>query len=406
LRLWYRITPAEAAPEVTLKPEVKVDEPIQPPPPPSPPPKVTSPPPPQTMPDDAAVNVTSRNQQRASLVDITRSLQCWNSPPKKESAPERPDLISPAKRRKRDKPIPVKIQKPIAPKPPPPPPPPPLPTAAAPNIFDVTRPEEFSCSTPIPTPVNNPAVPAVELKEADNPVENLSTDADGNTKPFDWLPKAVFNLDDRALLAKRLQRIIPSVPGKDNDDDDNTTAAAVESATIKTEEPEADMDPIESKMEEEEEKTTTTKEPDDVSIKADSETLLDPLTICTSTADEDNQTTDDVVHDSIGALDLSGSSSRSDHSADPSPSPASASGSSPGASSSTVKIGPHPFFMTPSSIYIQSQDESSSSSKTKKVIKKQKKKMLWDLFQPTSPAPSGSLLSLIQQQRPISKPSN
>lgn len=361
MRLWYRITPAETTPEVTVKPEVKVEEQPNPP-------KVTTPPP-QTTPEDA-VNITSRNQppQRASLVDITRSLQCWNSTPKKEPAPERiGDLISPAKRRKRDKPIPVKRPPPIAPTAKPPPPPP----VSTTTIFDPTRPEEFSCSTPIPAGI----VQAVKGTE--------DADSDANNKPLDWLPKAVFDLDDRALLAKRLQNIIPS--------DDVVT--------IKTEEPEA----VDEKATTESPVVVVQTPP----TKEQPETLLDPLTIVTSTTDDPAE---EAVHDSVGALDLSGSSSRSD--ADPSPSPAAAaSGSSPVGSSSTTKIGPHPFFMTPSSIYIQQQQQQEDGVCKKE--KKKKKKMLWDLFQPSSPAPNGSLLSLIQKQQqrpilpaPVSKPSN
>ena len=336
MRLWYRITPAETVQaEVTVKLEEQCS-----------PPKVTSsPPPPQTTPEDA-ITVRSHQPQRASLVDITRSLQCWNSTPKKEPASERiGDLISPAKRRKRDKPIPVK-------RPPPPPPPAiaPAKPAVPTTIFDPTRPEEFSCSTPIPAGI----LPAVKPTD--------DSDPDGNNKPLDWLPKAVFDLDDRALLAKRLKNIIPS-------------------GDVKTEE----SQPVD------ETPKSPTKEP---------ESLLNPLTICTSTGDDPAE---EAVHDSVGALDLSGSSSRSD--TDPSPSPATPSnGTSPG--SSSTKMGPHPFFMTPSSIYIQ-QPEGVNETKRKK-----KKKMLWDLFQPSSPAPNGSLLSLIQQQQrpilpaPVSKPSN
>lgn len=144
-------------------------------------------------------------------------------------------------------------------------------------IFD--RSTEFSCSTPLP-------------------------EAETKVKPSAWLPKAVFDLDDRDLFAKRLQKITK-------------------------EESEPSGTPVEAKEDERSEETEKPAEPMSPSSP------LNPLRICVTP--EPSGGANEAVHDSIGALDLSGSS-KSDGETSQTQQP------SPG--TSAVKT-PHPYFMTP-----------------------------------------------------------
>lgn len=260
--------------------------------------------------------------KRASLVDITskRSWQCGNGGAERSAK---------AKRRKRTE----KIQRPESV------------TDLYPNkmttIFDESRPAEFSCSTPIPAPVT----------------ESESTT--GNQKVQNWLPKAVFDLDDRALFAKRLQRITNP----------------------------AEQFRPESKIEQEQEEKP----------------LLDPLRICVTSAE--TNAGNDEIHDSIGALDLSGS--KCDSSTDSTSAPLSAGSCRSSSPVGPSKMGPHPYFMTPSAVYhhVQQQDPAQSMAALAAAAAAQSTNKIpgtdqdpWDLFQLKSPAhgsQSKSLLSLL-----------
>ena len=74
--------------------------------------------------------------------------------------------------------------------PPPPPPPPPTPATAA----QETTPADAAAA----------AVPSGDSQNDDDDDDDDDDDSDKSTKP--WLPKAVFDLDDRDLLARRLRR--------------------------------------------------------------------------------------------------------------------------------------------------------------------------------------------------------
>ena len=183
------------------------------------------------------------------------------------------------------------------------------------TVFDSHNPAEFCCSTPIPA----------------HPVSGVESGDEVERSIKNWLPKAVFDLDDKALFAKRLLRetVIPS--GRKPSD----------------ETPSADQDPkkVEPKLELNDQNDTP-KRNEDVpasgrkSAGSPEDALMNPLRICVSP--------DEEVHDSIGALDLSGRSDSTDTSPRsgslPAAGPVSA---SPGRNCS----GPHPYFMTPSALY-------------------------------------------------------
>ena len=140
-----------------------------------------------------------------------------------------------------------------------------------------------------------------------------------------WLPKAVFDLDDRDLWAKRLQRetagIAESDEVKENEAKEPSVAHAVKEEIL--EQPVAVSSPL------------------SVKVPADE-------------SDQNGMDSPDV-HDSIGALDLSGRSG--DSSSDsPVPEPSSpVKVTSPNGiaskSPSGRNYGPHPYFLTPSAIY-------------------------------------------------------
>lgn len=353
LRLWYRIVPSVAA----VKEEEEI---IQR--------KVTPP-------TEEVVKTKGQggNQQRASLVDIT-SKRSWQVNGKDERK---------CKRRKRssasEKQGEKMIQKecPAVDS---------LVVPSAKTIFDETRTAEFSCSTPIPS-------------AGSVPVEN--TDAESN-KIQNWLPKAIFDLDDRALFAKRLQRITEFQPEAKED-------SAVETPM---------EEPIKTEIPEPTKKIDVSSPPKELAV---------PLRICVTPTTEAAEP-EDEVHDSIGALDLSGS--KGDSSTDVS-SPLSAGSCRSSASpvGSASKVGPHPYFMTPSAVYhhVQQQDPAQSmaalatmaaqqSTKPSPLSsrrsegdqpKSQPNKPIWDLFQQhirpssahstnTSQPASQSLLSLLK----------
>lgn len=267
---------------------------------------------------------------RASLVDIT-SKRSWEA---NNTAADRP-----AKRRKKEKP--AKIQRPAAP----------LPEEPAhqtaedvksntATIFDDdVRPSEFSCSTPIPAGNANTHSTVPEEPEV------------GSTKLLNWLPKAVFDLDDRALFAKRLQRekIITT----------NTPAAAEE-----PEAPKSSAIPPVVKSEPPEDEDEDGNKP------------LDPLHICVPSDDPKDPAEEEEVHDSIGALDLSGSKSdASSSSASPLSSGSICSPRSGPAAPSSSSAGPHPYFMTPSAVYQQSSGTAPPTATSASSAP------LWDLMQ-------------------------
>ena len=298
-----------------------------------------------------------KTNQRASLVDIT-SKRSWQLNGKEERKCKR------RKRSQSEKQSEKIIQRQ-----------PPVDSLAlvpsAKTIFDDTRTAEFSCSTPIPS--------AGSVDNADSESNKIQN----------WLPKAVFDLDDRALFAKRLQRITEFQP--EAKEDSAPTQSAEE--PVKTE-----------KLPE-----TPTK------VVASPKELagpLNPLRICvtppTAGGPEDCE-----IHDSIGALDLSGS--KGDSSTDVS-SPVSAGSCRSSASpvgSSTSKVGPHPYFMTPSAVYhhVQQQDPAQSMAALAAAAARPRRsegdepksqQPIWDLFQhihrpPASAQPaSQSLLSLLK----------
>ena len=312
LRLWYRITPSVPSPSSSAPAVIKKEvEPEQPEP------------------------IQQQQQPRASLVDITSKRTSWEL----NSSADRP-----AKRRKRDKP--AKIQRPASS----------VPAAEetlpdttatdekGSTIFDDVRSAEFSCSTPIPAGSAN--APALHPEESEI----------GSTKLLNWLPKAVFDLDDRALFAKRLERekVIAT--------DSATTPGAAE-------EPEAPNPCVAVKSE----------PPHPENDEDDGNKPLDPLHICVPSDDQHPQDEKDPaeeVHDSNGALDLSGSKSDvSSSSASPHSSGSICSPRTSGPAASGSSTGPHPFFMTPSAVYQNHQPPSSSSASPSAATP------LWDLMQ-------------------------
>ncbi|KAI9560324.1 hypothetical protein GHT06_014341 [Daphnia sinensis] len=275
-----------------------------------------------------------KGNQRASLVDIT-SKRSWQCNGKDERL---------AKRRKRPQKI-AKIQK--------------TESVPAKTIFDEARTAEFSCSTPIP-----PAV--VEETTESNKIHN-------------WLPKAVFDLDDRALFAKRLQRITNP-----------------------------------SNFRPEEVAPPSTEKSDPQPPVVDKDAQLIPLRICvTPEPPTASGHPEDEIHDSIGALDLSGSKGDSSDASSPLSAGSCRSIASPVGSSS--KMGPHPYFMTPSAVYhhVQQQDPAQSmavlaaaaaqrnSSRSEDDVHK-----AWDLFHirpstahSSQPATHQSLLNLLKSKQ-------
>lgn len=179
-------------------------------------------------------------------------------------------------------------------------------------IFDDARPAEFSCSTPIPTP-----------DQAEAPGSKV--------KSTTWLPKAVFDLDDRDLFAKRLQKITKEEPATEED-------------TVK---PELPDEPEAPEVSVNDAPRTPPMAQKDEPMELSPSSPLDPLRICVTPEPAAapaaaSEATSDQVHDSIGALDLSGSSKGSDcDAASPQPSPGTST------TSAVAKSGPHPFFMTP-----------------------------------------------------------
>jgi len=225
-------------------------------------------------------------------------------------------------------------------------------------MFDSSHPAEFCCSTPIP------ALPAGSGVESGDEVERSIKN---------WLPKAVFDLDDKALFAKRLLRetIIPSgrkLPDQLAADDDDNKVAAVKRKLVHEV---VDV----SKAEDEEGEASgrnCAASPDD--------NLMNPLRICVS-ADEEEE-----VHDSIGALDLSG---RSDSDSSPRSGSLPAAPVAVSASPGRNCAGPHPYFMTPSALYtslelLKRPAESASARKHPPGSK-----LCWsDLFSPSSVQPA------------------
>lgn len=318
LRLWYRISPT-----------IKEEEPIQ---------RKATPP---------AEEVKVKGNQRASLVDITskRSWQCNGKDERRTKRRKRSSAEKVTEKIQRTTPEASSVDSLVVP--------------VAKTIFDEARTAEFSCSTPIPS-VGSTAPP-------------LENDSGESNKIHNWLPKAVFDLDDRALFAKRLQRI--------------TNPSEFRPEQVKEEEPQVDKTDKESPAVDPTTKEESIESPDP----------LAPLRICV-TPDPTGATSggpDDEIHDSIGALDLSGS--KGDSSDVSSPLSAGSCRSSASPVGSTSKMGPHPYFMTPSAVYhhVQQQDpaqsmavleaaaQSSSANNTKNLSRSGddvKKPPIWDLF--------------------------
>lgn len=291
-----------------------------------------------------------KTNPRATLVDITTKRQ-WNG--KKEER---------CKRRKRSS---AKIQRD------------PSPDRPVKTIFDdESHAAEFSCSTPIPSAVS-------------------TQDGEPSNKKQNWLPKAVFDLDDRALFAQRLQRI--------------TNAPDVPESVVKEEH--LECDPVEQKA----------------------DNPLTPLRICVSPEPTGADQPDDPVHDSIGALDLSGTSHKGDSSTDVSSPLSSGSCRSNGASPvsggpvSASKVGPHPYFMTPSAVYhhVQQQDPAQSMAALtavaaaaqsappeSKATTTPSKVPIWDILRHIRPVEgksikkSNSLLSLLKSNPILFRPNH
>ena len=366
LRLWYRISPSMTA--------IKEEEPIQR--------KTTTPP------TEEVKTKGQGNNQRASLVDITskRSWQCNGKDERKTKHRKR----SSAEKTNE------KIQRTT----------PPLPETSsvdsllvvpvAKTIFDEARTPEFSCSTPIPS--TGSVAPPSE-----------TTESGESNKIHNWLPKAVFDLDDRALFAKRLQRITnPSEfrPEEVTKEDESS------STVVKTDKEPESVDP-------------GTKEE-----SVNSPDPLAPLRICVTPEPFGGAASGDggdEIHDSIGALDLSGS--KGDSSTSDVSSPLSAgscrSSASPVGSTSN-KMGPHPYFMTPSAVYhhVQQQDPAqsmavleaaASATSINTINNKQcslsksaedvKKPPMWDLFhqhiRPSTAHSSQQAQSLLDLLNPL-----
>jgi len=294
LRLWYRISP-------TIKEEERIQRKITPP----------------------SEEVRTKGNQRASLVDITskRSWQCNGKDERRTKRRKRSSAEKATEKIQRTTPLPEasSVDSLVVP--------------VAKTIFDEARTAEFSCSTPIPSAGSVTTAPPLE-----------TTESGESNKIHNWLPKAVFDLDDRALFAKRLQRI--------------TNPSEFRPEEVKEEE----SSPTVEKTDKESEAAVPTKEE-----SIESPDPLAPLRICvtpepTGAASGDGGP-DDEIHDSIGALDLSGS--KGDSSTSDVSSPLSAgscrSSASPVGSAST-KMGPHPYFMTPSAVYhhVQQQDPAQS----------------------------------------------
>ncbi len=323
--MWYRISPT-----------IKEEEPIQR--------KITPP----------AEEVKVKGNQRASLVDITskRSWQCNGKDERRTKRRKRSSAEKVTEKIQRTTPLPEasSVDSLVVP--------------VAKTIFDEARTAEFSCSTPIPSAGST--APPLET----------TTESGESNKIHNWLPKAVFDLDDRALFAKRLQRI--------------TNPSEFRPEEVKEEEPSSTVDKTDK------EAVVPTKEE-----SIESPDPLAPLRICV-TPDPTGATSggpDDEIHDSIGALDLSGS--KGDSSTSDVSSPLSAgscrSSASPVGSTST-KMGPHPYFMTPSAVYhhVQQQDpaqsmavleaaaQSTTSSANNKKLSRSgddiKNPPIWDLF--------------------------
>lgn len=413
MRLWYRISPSIVA--------VKEEEPIQR--------KVT------TAVDEVKPKGQS-NHQRASLVDITskRSWQCNGKEERKCKRRKRSDKQN--EKIQRNNPDTPTTINPIVPSIP----------AVPKTIFDETRPAEFSCSTPIPSAAGIVVNPSVE---------SASTDSESN-KVQNWLPKAVFDLDDRALFAKRLQRITnPSEMILPESKEDPTTPIPTSTIdeSIKTEKRQDDIEEmivipnVTSPA-----KETTLDDPESPIGP------LNPLRICVTPEPPSKAVGDepeDEIHDSIGALDLSGS--KGDSSTDvssplsagssrSSASPVGASAANATTSTTTTttsttpasKVGPHPYFMTPSAVYhhVQQHDPAQSmaalaaaaqqstppSNSTKESSPLQieggaggdvgvhtNKSPIWDLFQHIRPSAAHSsqpdhhqsLISLLKSSNPL-----
>ncbi|XP_057365708.1 polycomb group protein Psc-like [Daphnia carinata] len=272
-----------------------------------------------------------KGNQRASLVDITskRSWQCNGKDERLAKRRKRPS----AQKKKMESVDPVK------------------------TIFDEARTTEFSCSTPIPP------VETCEPTES-NKIQN-------------WLPKAIFDLDDRALFAKRLQRI---------------------------------TNPSEFRPEE---IAPPSKEEPPV---VDKDAQLIPLRICvTPPSASGHANPEDEIHDSIGALDLSGSKGDSSDASSPLSAGSCRSSASPVGSAS--KVGPHPYFMTPSAVYhhVQQQDPAQSMAALAAAAQQSKRNSsrseddvhkAWDLFHirpstahSSQPATHQSLLNLLKSKQ-------
>lgn len=321
MRLWYRISPSVAKEEEPIQRKTTLEE------------------------------IKVKGNQRASLVDIT-SKRSWQCNGKDERLAKRRKRSSAQKMAKIQKTIPESVDSLV-------------PTAK--TIFDETHTTEFSCSTPIPSAGN---VTFVE-----------TCDSGESNKIHNWLPKAVFDLDDRALFAKRLQRI---------------------------------TNPSGFRPEEKEPSIEKSTQKNSETPVVDKGSQLIPLRICvTPELPTASGHPEDEVHDSIGALDLSGSKGDSNDAASPLSAGSCRSSASPIGSSR----GPHPYFMTPSAVYhhVQQQDPAQSmavlaaaaqqssrnSSRSEDNVQK-----AWDFFQirPSSahssqPTTHQSVLNLLKSKQ-------
>ncbi|XP_032794297.2 uncharacterized protein LOC116930951 [Daphnia magna] len=331
LRLWYRISPTVA----------KEEEPIQW----------------KTTPEE----IKTKGNQRASLVDIT-SKRSWQCNGKDERLAKRRKRPSAQKIAKIQRATTESVDSLVVP--------------PAKTIFDEARTTEFSCSTPIPPTGSVTSVETCEITES-NKIHN-------------WLPKAVFDLDDRALFAKRLQRI--TNPSEFRPEEKEAAPPSIEKSDKKDPEP-----PV-----------------------VDKDAQLIPLRICVTpeppTA-SGHHGPEDEIHDSIGALDLSGSKGDSSDASSPLSAGSCRSIASPVGPS--TKMGPHPYFMTPSAVYhhVQQQDPAQSMAVLAAAAQQSTNKRnssrseddvhkAWDLFHirpstahSSQPATHQSLLNLLNSKQ-------
>ena len=262
---------------------------------------------------DTLVDITDRYGKRGGWSTNQKASPKMKTTPKRRkrmSVKPEPVDVSPEKVKMKDQ-----VPEPVAPEP-----------LAEEVMFDSSHPAEFCCSTPIPALAQHNATESGD--EVEPSVKN-------------WLPKAVFDLDDKALFAKRLLRETAEPSGRKLSQETHWVDQDDPKATPPT------PQKHESNPQEKDENDALMKPDRDVSEPSErlpagspEDSLMNPLRICVSP--------DGEVHDSIGALDLSGRSDSTDTSPRSGSLPAAAPVSaSPGRNCS----GPHPYFMTPSALY-------------------------------------------------------